>query len=126
MPLNSFNLGPSKREMIPTLAMASRDKLRWRFAVYWARITLHKRLVMVLTICGALAGALRSAATPQVNAGRVLIRIDSPQPGCGGFASTAMRPLPVRVAAQIDAAAVRLQLPSPKLEDRVSNWIDKK
>jgi uncharacterized protein involved in exopolysaccharide biosynthesis len=111
--------------MILTLT-PSRDDLRWRFAVYWARITVHKRLVLVLTICGALAGVLRTAATPPVYAARVLIRIDSPEPGCGGFSSTPARPLPVRVASEIDAAAVWLQLPSPKLEERVSKWVHKK
>jgi hypothetical protein len=108
--------------MFLALTVASRSSLRWRFAPFWTRITAHKRLVLALAVCGALAGILLSAATSRVYAARVVIRIDTSQPGCGGF--SVLRPLPVRIASHIDAAVIWLNLPSPKLEDRVSKWTD--
>ena len=110
------------------LTVPSRGSLRWRFAPYSARITVHKRLVLVLAICGALAGVLMSAATPPVYAAHVVILIDTSGTDCGvdcgGVFEAPAPPFPVRVASQIDAAALWLHLPSPKLEDRVSKWIE--
>ena len=124
--MNNFTLCQSKREMFWMLTVPSRGSLRWRFAPYWARITVHKRLVLVLAICGALAGVLMSAATPPVYAAHVVILIDPSETDCGGFIEAPARSFPVRVASQIDAAALWLHLPNPKVEDRVSKWTDKR
>lgn len=111
--------------MFLTLTVPSHGSLRWRFAPYWARITVHKELVLMLVMGGALAGLLVSAAAPKVYAARAIIRIDaSAEFGCGGCFSATERPLPVRLASQIDAAALWLRLPSPKLQDRMAKWID--
>ena len=127
-PLNIFTLWPSKREMFLTLTVPSRDSLRWRFAPYWARVTVHKRLVLVLALCGALTGVLKSAATSPVYAAHVVILIDAREIGCCAVSSieAPARPFPVRVASQIDAAVSWLRLPSPRLEHKVSKWMDKK
>jgi len=124
--LNTFTLCQSKREMFWMLTVPSRSSLRWRFAPYWAPITVHKRLVLVLAICGALAGVLRSVTTPPVYAAHVVILIDATETDCGGLIEAPARSFPVRVASQIDAAALWLHLPSPKLENRLSKWTDKR
>jgi hypothetical protein len=39
--------------------------LRWRLSPYWARVTVHRRLVFTLVILGAVAGWLTSVAAPE-------------------------------------------------------------
>jgi hypothetical protein len=62
--------------MFLSLTVPSQRNLRWRFSPCWARITAHRRLVLVLAICGAVVGLLVSGASPKVYAARVIIRIE--------------------------------------------------
>ncbi len=63
----------SNKKMFPKLALPSRTSLRWRFAPYWTRISHHKRLLLILGLCGGLAGLLISVATPELYSSRTLV-----------------------------------------------------
>jgi len=104
---------------ISTHSASKREMLRWRFSPYWARITVHRRLVLVLMFAGAVAGLAVAAASPPVYSARVIISEEY-----DGFCYLPPPSLRVRLASQLDAAAVRAGLPNPKLEDVVSRWID--
>lgn len=102
-----------------------RDALRWRWAPYWARLVTHKRLVLAMTICGALLGALVSALTPKVYAAHVVVDSGVREQDDTGLESAPPPvPLPVWLATEFDAAANRLRLPDPNLAGKITKWLE--
>ena len=101
------------------------DALRWRLALYWARLVTHQRLLLALMICGGLLGALVSALTPKVYSAHVVVDsgvweqddtgLESPPPPV---------PLPVWLATELDAAANWLRLPDPNLAGKITQWLE--
>src|ERR1043166_636362 len=109
-PLNTSTHSASKREM------------RWRFSPYLARITAHRRLVLVLVLCGAIVGSLVAMASPPVYVARAVVYV--PSDIDEGICIFPPPSFAVRVASRFDAAAVRVGLPNPKLEDAASRWLN--
>ena len=115
----------SKGVMFFTWTPPDRDALRWRFALYSVRIIFHKRLVLALTICGALLGALVSALTPKVYAAHVVVDSGMWEQVHSGIGSPPPAvPFPVWLATELDAAASWLRLPDPKLASKITKWLE--
>src|SRR5262245_13287390 len=70
--LNTLGRWASK-DMMFFITIPSRNWVRLQLALYWARGRVHRRLVLVLALAGALAGLGVSALTPRIYAARVVI-----------------------------------------------------
>src|SRR5690348_6459381 len=100
------------------------EGLRWWVAYVCTHARVHKSLVILLGLAGAVSGLLVSEGTPKVYCAQVVFRVNQNQID-GGIDAT-RPPWPVLLLRAMDDTAVRLKLPDPHLGERLSNLLEEK